>query len=298
MAELRATFEKGRRPGLADVIITEWDSNKKFYPRYTDHKPTDLAYEEFQTHTGFPEAVEIGDGEEVQWQDRLAGYSKTGKPEQFNAAWKISELGEETIQYAALKRDVPLLVRALLHAMEKHSANVVFNNGFGSTTTADGQFLFDTDHTLKGTGGTFANEPAAGSALSPASLQDLMTRLDNTVGDWNLPMPQLDGDKTLWIPTALRWTAMEILESVGRAYTADNTKNVIDNITAVVCHYITSTTAFFLFGPRKYIPFLQHGGVRQRMDFDENSHMNKYQVYSFFKCIAVDWRSLVANPGA
>lgn len=298
MAELRNSFVKGRREGLAKIIVTENENLEKIYPKFTKRFPTTKKYEEMHTYTGFPEASQIPESEDIQPADRFPGYSKTIEPVHFNLSYEISEIGEETLQYAELKKIVPLMTRSLVHAIEKRTANAVFNNGFSSETVGDGLSLYNTAHTLKGeTGVTVANRASAGSALTPGALMVELTRLGRTVGDWNLPMP-IDGNFTLWVPPDLRFVAAEILESAGRAYVADNTKNVISGIDARVNPYITGTTPWFLEHPMHSTYFVPHGGIRQNMDFQTRNHMNVYQVYCFFEVASLDWRGRIGNPGA
>lgn len=124
----------------------------------------------------------------------------------------------------------------------------VYNNAFSTSfpgfTAAEA--LCSTSHALIDGSGTVANRPDPDIQLSQTALQSSLTTFENMEDERG--HKRLLTPTTLTIPPALKFTAREILGSMGKTGTADNEINAVvdDDLMVYVYHYLTSATAWFL----------------------------------------------------
>jgi len=154
---------------------------------------------------------------------------------------------------------------------QDENALSLYKDGFDTFQTADGSYVFATDHTTI-SGDTVSNLGTAvfsDDAVNDAII-DLMEQKDQAgVVRGNVP-------KCLLVPPALFKTACEVLDSTLRAGTADNDMNVFSNkynIYIAVSNRLGaaaggSDTAWFLIGenaaPKRYV---RQGIVTDLVDY-------------------------------
>ncbi|MHB1001899.1 MAG: Mu-like prophage major head subunit gpT family protein [Armatimonadota bacterium] len=165
-----------------------------------------------------------------------------------NRTWESSI----SVDRAALEDDlyghIKLRVQSLGEEARRHQDELVFSllkDGF-ATLCYDGQYFFDTDH-AEGESGTQSNKGT--DALSAVSLQSAITAMSKFVDDKGKPMGIVPD--TLVIPPDLKWTAMELVDSVLAVDTvtgkSDTRKNVLaGSLDVVVSPYLTDTSDWFL----------------------------------------------------
>lgn len=179
----------------------------------------------------------------------------------------------------------------------------IYKGGFDTYTTADGSYIFATDHTTI-SGDTVNNLGTA--ALSETSLNDaiisLMEQKDQAgVVRGNTP-------KCLLVPPALFKTACEIVDSELRSGTANNDMNIYSSKYGI---YIAtsnrlgavaggSDTAWFLIGdnaaPKRYV---RQGIITDLVDYKYQRN-NSYIYKGEFREVvgATDYVGLYGNTGA
>ena len=165
-----------------------------------------------------------------------------------NKTWESSI----SVDRAALEDDqygqIKLRIQSLAEEARRHQNELVFGllkDGFTSLCH-DGQYFFDTDH-AEGESGTQSNKGT--DALSAASLQDAVTKMSKFKDDKGKPLGIMPD--TLVVPPDLKWTAMELIDSVFAVDTVtgktDNRKNVLaGSMSVIVSPYLTDTTDWFL----------------------------------------------------
>lgn len=140
----------------------------------------------------------------------------------------------------------------------RHKDQLVFEllaAGF-ATDCYDGQYFFDTDHS-EGDSGTQSNKGT--TALGADSLAAGVTAMMKYKDDKGKPLGIVPD--TLVIPPDLWMTACEILESLGRSDTANNTTNAFRYLTQlglaklniVMSPYLTDTNDWFLLCTNKIV---------------------------------------------
>jgi len=172
-----------------------------------------------------------------------------------NKTWEASISVERTAleddQYGQIK----LRVQALGEEARRHQDELVFGllkDGF-DTLCYDGQYFFDTDH-VEGDSGVQSNKGTA--ALSASSLQSAITAMMKFKDDKGKPMGVIPD--TLVVPPDLKWTAMELLNSVYAPDTVSGKTDMRQNVLAgaldlIVSPYLTDANDWFLLCTRRVI---------------------------------------------
>jgi phage major head subunit gpT-like protein len=188
---------------------------------------------------------EVAEGEDYSFVRPKQGASKTLSMSKFGLGFSISEEMVDDGKFDMISEMVKKLGRSAKESQEISAMNV-FNNGFDSETTSDGQYVFDTDHTLP-SGLTFRNELSSPADLSTTSLDQALTDFDTVfVGDsgivYNIK------PKILLVAPANKKYAMELIGSELKADSADNNLNSLgqEGLRVVSSPHLTDSDAWFL----------------------------------------------------
>ncbi len=153
--------------------------------------------------------------------------------------------------YGAL-REIPAALKRAANYRKEVEAWKRFNEAFTTAGGFDNDYLCTTTHTRSGDGGTSSNRPAVDISFSITGLQAGIMSFETMVNERG--MPQVMSPNMCLIPPQKKWIAREILGSGGVPYKADNEINAIiaDDLTWMVCHYFTSSTAWFLINKQNH----------------------------------------------
>jgi phage major head subunit gpT-like protein len=133
---------------------------------------------------------------------------------------------------------------------EIHAAST-FNNAFSASFTGfDAVALCSASHPLSPQNTGTVQSNAGSSALSPAAIEatrQIMLAYTDDRGNLFPSIPDI-----LLVPPALEQTATEILRTVGKVDSADNTINFVGSLglRPVVWNYLTDTNDWFLIDSR------------------------------------------------
>jgi hypothetical protein len=201
---------------------------------------------------GFGDVPEKPEGDPYVTNLLRPGHEKRVTHTEFGMGFEVTKTALEDDRYDQLKKYAMWLVFSAEYVMGKRAANV-FNNAFTTETSADGVAIFSTAHNLAG-GGTFANRPAADSALSWNSLRDSIILLDTDTKHDSGQLSANVEDLVLLVPPQLEMLADRIVNSTGLPGTDANDRNSIKsrrNIDIKVNKLLTSSTAWFVFAKSK-----------------------------------------------
>ena len=191
---------------------------------------------------------EVAEGSEYSFKRPKQGSDKTFSVTKFGLGFSISEEAVDDGKFDMIADMIRKLGRSARESQEIQAVSI-FNNGFSTETTADGQPLFDQAHPLP-SGGSYRNELAVAADLSTTSL-------DTALSDYET---QFTGDSGiiyslrpnwLFVHPSLKRAAMEIVESELKANTSDNNINPFrnDGLAVMSSPHLTDTDAWFLVGP-------------------------------------------------
>lgn len=175
-------FTSAALPALEELFRAEFAMHPKSREQIFKVVTTDRDIWQATELHDLPLFEEIPEGQEYSFKRAKEGASKTLVIKKYGLGFSISEEAVEDGKFDMISTLVKKLGRSAAESMQIDAMNI-FNNGFDSETTADGQFVFDTDHTLP-SGATFRNELSNGADLSATSLETMLVDFEQQfVGD-------------------------------------------------------------------------------------------------------------------
>lgn len=279
------------------------DELKETHPKLFRKQTTGKKFERIVTVAPYGDVPEKPEGEEYATDLIQQANTKDVTPLEFGLMAEISETAEEDDLENILSKHARFMTFSMGQVKEKRAA-LVFANGFGTQTTADGVALFSTAHTLK-RGGTAKNHPSSAADLSVTSLAQAFIDLDT---DTKIESGQLVAPATgyyLVVAPANRFNALRIVKSVKDPESANNAVNPLSDldITVVVWPFLTADTdAWFLIPKDKDangLLYLERKAVYQPPPMtDPRTGSRLYKLRFRGTWDSVDWRNCYGNPGA
>jgi phage major head subunit gpT-like protein len=238
-------FGSGMLPVLEEMFWSEIDMHPGVRDRVFKTVSTDRDIWQYSEMHDMPLFQQVEESQDYTFRRPLAGVNKTLTISKYGLGFNISEEAVDDGKFDFISDAVKKLARSAKESQEISGMNI-FNNGFASGTSADGQYIFDTDHSLP-SGLTFRNRPSTHVDLSASSLESALIDFETQqIGDsgiiYNIK------PKVLLVPSALKRYAMELIGSDLKADTADNNMNSLksDGLTVISSPHLTDTDAWFL----------------------------------------------------
>ena len=248
MAISRAQLVKELEPGLNALFGLEYKQYADEWNEIFETETSDRAFEEEVMLAGFSNAAVKPEGSGVDYDDAQETFTARYTNETIALAFAITEEAIEDNLYDRLaSRYTKALARSMASTKNIKGA-AILNNAFDSNFAGgDGKELCATDHpTLAG---SLSNELATAAELNETSLEQSLIDIAAFTDERGLKIAA-QGVKLI-IPSALRFTADRLMNSVGRVGTADNDINAIRNMGMisggyVVNNYLTAAKKFFI----------------------------------------------------
>jgi hypothetical protein len=283
-------------PGIATLWGLEYNKYKPLYKRFMQMKKSDKAFEKEQGVTGLPLAAIKNEGESVNFVNPLQGFQKEYVNVTYALGTIITREMMEDEQYNYINEIPGMLAESMRQTEETISANLL-NNGFGTTTTADGLSLFNASHSNVG-GGTQRNQLSTASDLSQAALEQAVIDLMDFKDERGLRImvtPEL-----LLVPTALRFTAEKILGTKYAVGSNDNDINPIEGLMPLqVNPYLTDSDAWFIkTNVRNGTVFYNRRTAELARDNEFDTENLKFKQSRRFAVGTTDWRGWFGTAGA
>lgn len=199
-----------------------------------------------ETHD-LPLFNEMAEGEDYSYVGNKQGYDKTLAMVKYGLGASISEEAVDDGKFDLVADLMRRMARSARESQEISAMNI-FNNGFDSETSADGQYVFDSDHSLP-SGGTFRNKPSSAADLSVSSLETAITDFETQfVGDSGIYYRIMP--KILLVHPSNRLLAKELIGSDLKPSTSDNNMNSMkeEGLMVVSSPRLTDSDAWFLLG--------------------------------------------------
>lgn len=240
-------YSSSMLPVLEELFMSELErhpSRRELLFKVVPHDRDIWQYSEIHDMELFSEVAE---GSEYSFKRSKQGSDKTFVIQKFGLGFSISEEMVDDGKFDLVADMIRKLAKSARESQEIQAMNI-FNNGFGTETTADGQPVFDQAHPLP-SGGIFRNELAVASDLSVTSLDTALSDYETQfLGDSGI----INNLKPRWLlvhPSQKRF-AMELVGSELKPDTSDNNMNSFraDGLTVVSSPHLTDTDAWFLVG--------------------------------------------------
>jgi phage major head subunit gpT-like protein len=277
---------------------------KRYTPEYRDGynvTTSQQGYDRYQQITGLPSWVEGQELQTTSLEDILSGGQKVLVNKEFKLGIIISKSQMEDNQYKDMFRMTTLLARGGRETVELIAA-AEYNNGFTSATSGDGQAIFSASHPLYKSGGTQSNLNTA-AALSYTSLWAAITAASQAVDAAGLRVNLTLGRIVLIVPPALEKVASDLFFNQNIAGTANRDTNTLKqtgrNWTYNVNHFLTSTTAWFLYFPDVMDGMIFQWRINPQFNQDEQfSQGTRYEGRERFSVGCGDYLAVAGNAGA
>lgn len=246
--------------------------------------------------------LEIPEGTGVTFDIPEQGHSKTIYYTKYGLGFQITQEMYKDDLFGNFKKMPRKLAKSASQKPEVEFFDL-FNNGFGTHTSWDGQYIFDTDHTTLKSGDTIANEPTTASSLSETSLQAGFEYYDTLVDEAGNPL--VVRPNKLLVPTELKYTAMKLRANQGQIGTANNDLNIVaadndfvDTYSIHVSRYLTSSTAWFLLSDEHDFRFFwkEQAAMESADDFYTGNAL--FKVVMRFVPFVMDYKGAYGNSGA
>jgi len=235
-------------PDLRRVYVETGKERPLEYPIYFNVEEMEWNPLTDQQVSGLGTLPAMDEGEQFTMDDILMGGTKTYTAAPFGMAVEITWAAWRDELYGIMREMVRELARASRNRQEVDAWSVL-NNAFSTTytgfSTSTAESLCSTAHIgLDGT--TRANRPTTDIVFSQTGLQNAITRFENMTDERDLP--RLMTPSLIILNPEDKFTAREVLGSPQKAYTAQNEINALveEDLTWMVCHYITTSTAWWL----------------------------------------------------
>lgn len=223
---------------------------------------------------------QVAEGADYSFYRQNQGVSKTLQVLKYGLGFSISEEAMDDGKIDFIADAVRKMAKSARESQEISAMNI-FNNGFASETSADGQYVFDTDHSLP-SGLTFRNKLSTDADLSPSSLEQALVDCESQfIGDsgiiYNIPM------KILLVHPENKRYAMEIIGSELKADSADNNMNSLkqDGLVVVSSPHLTDSDAWFLLASPEQtgLRIVQRTGIQTKGSGEDVGFLNDSIYY-------------------
>jgi len=256
--------------------------------------------------TGMGNLVERGQFEESATDRLYPGFKTTWTYVTYSLLYEYSEEMLDHDQDSIIVKATKNLSTRAADYIDTDFWNKIVN-GFDTTTTGDGLYLFDRDH-LTARGESQHNILASAVDLSYANLQlifNLAKKTTDHSGYNYLDLPI----KQLWTSVELAWLAMELFPQAGGSvyvpHDVNLTTNVVNQaysgIEIVATPKITDDDMFVLSSGKEYneVKGKMFRGPRiQQQAKDISKGAYEVMVDLRYDIQAADWIGLYASPGA
>jgi len=248
MPIVKSDIPKLLEAGLRAVFFDAYEAAPGDWERIATVVPSEHDMEKYAWLGSVPKMREFKD-ERVP--AGLLEHDYSIKNKTWEASIAVDRGALEDDQYGQIK----LRVQGLAEEAKRHQDELVFGllkDGF-ATLCYDGQYFLDTDHS-EGDSGTQSNKGT--SALSASSLQAAMTAMVKFKDDKGKAMGIVPD--TLVVPPDLKWTALELLESIYAPETATGKTETRKNVLAgaldlIVSPYLSDSNDWFLICTRRVV---------------------------------------------
>jgi len=312
----RFTFPPLLSRGLKHIFVehTDLTMRSQQYDRYMNVESSEDAYEIDYHLAGTGPMPEMPEGTRPAYDGLVQSGTKKYLHLPYGLASQVTRQLVEDDKYGQIRQIPKAHAKSALFAREAVSASIL-NLGGTLITTDDGVSLFNTAHPLPGgteatsigpgvssiinSAGTYPNRPSPDADLSFTSLQQAVNFFYRFIDGRGIP--SMVRPKHLYIPPELIMIAREILGSPGKPYTTDNELNALqgENLEFCTLNYLTSPSAWFLFGAKEDtgLKFYERVGIQAQTDDDFQTQVLIFLTTQRFSAGASWWQSTYASFG-
>jgi phage major head subunit gpT-like protein len=281
------------------IMFDEYQRVSEEYKSVANIVTMDGAYQREGSLVGMGAFEGLDEGQPIAYDMFSQGPEKTFYPNDLGLGFAVSEDLYEDDQTGHIKKAFQELGKSAAYTRDLLFWDLL-NSGFVTTKRvgSDGAALFSTHTLVDGT--TFSNYAATGSALSMTSLQAAYNVFEKNVNEKSIPAPLKP--RMLIVPPELRFEAESLLHSEYNPDNANQQVNTIGNkgVDFFVCHFLTSTTAWFLLSDKAYhdLRFFIRKTLTLKSADDFDTSTAKFKGSMRMVADFAGWRGVYGNAGA
>lgn len=247
MAAGTGDFAEELWPGILKHYQLEYTDFEPIYTKIWKVQPSTKAFEKIQGLVGLPLAGIKTQGQSTPFIDPMQGHQKEIVNVSYSIGTGITKEMYDDDQYGLINDAPKFLARSMKETLET-THHAPWNASFTTALSADGDTIFSTSHTMMDSVyGDLSNMGQSGVSyvLSQTSLENATILMSAWIDDRGKRINLKP--VTLFVPTALRFTAQKILETEYEVGTANNTVNPVRGMFNLIWSpYLSSSTAWFL----------------------------------------------------
>lgn len=297
-----------RASQLKAIFMDNYEKLQPLYPKCFRMEPAlnKGMFENEDMVTGFGNLARKGEHAEPETDRLYPGFQTTWTYVTYALMYEYSEDMLQADMDGIIAKAAKNLSTRAVDFIDTDFWNTIVD-GFDTTTTGDGLYLFDRDH-LTARKESQHNILANAVDLSYPNLQLLI----NLVKKWtdhsgynylNIPIKQI------WVPVELQWKAMELFPQAGgsvyRPHDVNLTTNVVNQaysgIEIIVTPKLTDSDMFVLSAGKEInqVKGKMYRDIRLRQEKEDISKGTfEMKVDVRYDIQAADWIGLAASPGA
>jgi phage major head subunit gpT-like protein len=282
---VQANFSDHFSATALPVLEEVFRSNIERHPQVRDmilrKVPHDREIWQYSEIHDMPLFSSISEGTDYSLSSQKQGYDKTLTIIKYGLGFSISEEAVEDGKFPFIADAVAKLAKSARETQEQSGMDLL-NNGFTTTTTADGKALFALDHNPQAASSVvIANRPAVNADLSFSSLSDAISEFKKTFrgdsGIFQMIMP-----KYLVVPTELEMYARQLVQSSLEADSNNNNINPFHlSLQVVASPHLTDTDAWFLLSdPSEHgLVIIERKGIETKAGGSDIGFLNDSIIY-------------------
>lgn len=232
-------------PALEELFRSELDMHPSRREELFKVVSTDRDIWQSSELHDMPLFEELPEGTDYSFKRPKQGANKTMTVVKYGLGFSISEEAVDDGKFDFIADAVRKMARSARESQEIAAMNII-NNGFTTSTTADGLSLFNTAHTLP-SGLTFRNRASVDVDLSPSSLDAALTDFETQfIGDSGIIYRVMP--KILVVHPSQKRYALELIGSELKADTTNNNMNSLkdDGLRIVSSPHLVDSDAWSL----------------------------------------------------
>jgi phage major head subunit gpT-like protein len=280
------------------VFFDEYQRTEEEFSKVAKFENSDMNFIKEGQMAGLGAFIEKSEAGPTTFESPTQGNDKTVYFTTFALAAAVSEEAYDDDQTGHLKKLPAELGKAAAYTRDLEFWDM-FNNAFNTTYRSglDSKALCASDHSLVDSDDTDSN--VSTSTLSYTALQSACDTFDGLVNEKGIPI--IMRPKLLIIPPGLKWLAEELLLSEYKPDSADNNINTlksIEDLSYMICHYLTSSTSWFLVSDDHDCRFIWRKKASFRNWDDPNTGNAMFKGSMRFATTFFDWRGVYGSSGA
>jgi hypothetical protein len=297
----QASWAKAVWPGVNKFYGQTYDEFKTEYTSVFEANTSKKAYEEDVGTSGFGLASVIDEASGVTFDTQQQGFTTRYTHVRYGLGFIVSKIAFDDDLYGVVgAKRAKALAMSMRQTKETVGANIL-NRAFNSAFLGgDAIQLVSTAH-VNVAGGTASNRLATDAVLSEAAIEQLIVNMGSIRDDRGLRI--VVQPQSLIVPVALTFEAQRILHTEYRVGTAENDINALVQMNMLpmgvkVCHYLTSTTAWFLkTNVKDSLKYWTREDDKFGMDNDFDTDNAKFKATGRYSFGWSDWRGIFGTTG-